>query len=515
MGYENLKEVNAEYGEDWNQVLERLPKQLTLKLSNGETRDVDVTWPSYLNTYRPGEVKIYGRYDLPEDVKGDKPEVSLTIIVAEKPAEPEIITAVGYKAIDSVTVKYGESRAGILEALPNTITLLLSNEKSVDVTVEDWMTSKVNTWAAGTYYAEAQYELPENVTGDKPEVKAEVIVEEKKTPDMALDQQDYYYDENPVITLKNMNFPEKVTVTYLGDYSDKEYTDGVEYRYDKENGTITLFTQRILKRDSGSLSSAERVDLEVNAGDHLKYITVSYKASKSVYAYPTEYEDIETGATVKAEVIGLEKADYDALKLYAGDQELTGIEVTKESVDGEPCTYINIPYAAVKDHLEENGSVALTGKVPGAKAFTLTLSYKQETEAKTLNAEIPETDDGPKYGYPIYPYNEYSSIKININDSELTLDKIKNELQIDMQSEGEKRFTVPSPIDKETDSSKYGYWSVRKTSDGFQVLLPTDQSAGTLKWQIKPGTDNERYVTTIYLKLTGYTETELHVVLMP
>lgn len=93
----------------------------------------------------------------------------------------------GYKAIDSVTVKYGESRAGILEALPNTITLLLSNEKSVDVTVEDWMTSKVNTWAAGTYYAEAQYELPENVTGDKPEVKAEVIVEEKKTPDMALD----------------------------------------------------------------------------------------------------------------------------------------------------------------------------------------------------------------------------------------------------------------------------------------------------------------------------------------
>ena len=61
---------------------------------------MDVTWPSYLNTYRPGEVKIYGRYDLPEDVKGDKPEVSLTIIVAEKPAEPEIITAVGYKAID-------------------------------------------------------------------------------------------------------------------------------------------------------------------------------------------------------------------------------------------------------------------------------------------------------------------------------------------------------------------------------------------------------------------------------
>lgn len=227
------------------------------------------------------------------------------------------------------------------------------------------------------------------------------------------------------------------------------------------------------------------------------------------------YEDIETGATVKAEVIGLEKADYDALKLYAGDQKLTGIEVTEERVDGEMCTYINIPYSAVEDQLDENGSVALTGKVPGAKTFTLTLSYKQETEAKTLNAEIPETDDGTKYGYPIYPYDEYSSIKININDSELTLDKIKNELQIDMQSEGEERFTVPSPIDKETDSSKYGYWSVQKTADGFKVLLPTDQSEGTLKWQIKPGTDYDRYVTTIYLKLPGYTETELHVVLMP
>ena len=118
-----------------------------------------------------GRSKIYGRYDLPEDVRGDKPEVSLTIIVAEKPEVPEIITAVGYKAIDSVTVKYGGSRTGILEALPNTITLLLSNKESIDVTVEDWMTSKVNTWAAGTYYAEAQYELPENVTGDKPEVK--------------------------------------------------------------------------------------------------------------------------------------------------------------------------------------------------------------------------------------------------------------------------------------------------------------------------------------------------------
>ena len=64
------------------------------------------------------------------------------------------------------------------------------------------------------------------------------------------------------------------------------------------------------------------------------------------------YEDIETGATVKAEVIGLEKADYDALKLYAGDQKLTGIEVTEERVDGEMCTYINIPYSAVEDQLD-------------------------------------------------------------------------------------------------------------------------------------------------------------------
>lgn len=311
-----------------------------------------------------------------------------------------------------------------------------------------------------------------------------------------------------------MNFPEKVTVKYLGYYDDKEYTDGVEYHYDKENGTITLFTQQILKRDSGSLSSAERVDLEVKAGDHSKYITVSYKASKSVYAWPNVYEDIETGATVKAVVISLEKADYDALKLYADDQELTGIKVTEEYVNDEMCTYINIPYAAVKDQLDKNGSVALTGKVPGAKTFTLTLSYKHETEAKTLNAEIPETEDGPKYGYPVYPYGQYSSIKININDSELTLDKIKKELRIDMQSEGEERFTVPSPIDEETDSSKYGYWSVQKTADGFKVLLPTDQSEGTLKWQIKPGTDRDRYVTTIYLNLPGYTETELHVVLM-
>lgn len=83
------------------------------------------------------------------------------------------------------------------------------------------------------------------------------------------------------------------------------------------------------------------------------------------------------------------------------------------------------------------------------------------------------------------PYNEYSSIKININDSELTLDKIKNELQIDMQSEGEKRFTVPSPIDKETDPSKYGYWSVQKTSDGFRVLLPTESVRGNVKMAVK------------------------------
>ncbi len=96
------------------------------------------------------------------------------------------------------------------------------------------------------------------------------------------------------------------------------------------------------------------------------------------------YEDIETGATVKAVVISLEKADYDALKLYADDQELTGIKVTEEYVNDEMCTYINIPYAAVKDQLDKNGSVALTGKVPGAKTFTLTLSYKHETEAKNI-----------------------------------------------------------------------------------------------------------------------------------
>ena len=71
-----------------------------------------------------------------------------------------------------------------------------------------------------------------------------------------------------------MNFPEKVTVTYLGYYPDKKYTDGVEYRYDKgEWNDYSVYTAD-LKRDSGSLSSAERVDLEVNAGDHSKYITV-------------------------------------------------------------------------------------------------------------------------------------------------------------------------------------------------------------------------------------------------
>ena len=108
-------------------------------------------------------------------------------------------------------------------------------------------------------------------------------------------------------------------------------------------------------------------------------------------------------------------------------------------------------------------------------------------------------------------YNEYSSIKININDSELTLDKIKMNFRSICRAKGKSVLQLPSPIDKETDSSKVWILECAKTADGFRVLLPTDPVRGTLKWQIKPGTDNERYVTTIYLKLTGYTETELHV----
>lgn len=90
---------------------------------------------------------------------------------------------VSVKEIEEIEVKYGTSKEEVIEKLPTKITLNLSNgtKEEVDVT---WTSEEYAENKAGDYTFAGSYELPEGVTGKKPEVNVKVTVKEEPVPEV-------------------------------------------------------------------------------------------------------------------------------------------------------------------------------------------------------------------------------------------------------------------------------------------------------------------------------------------
>ncbi|GFN35260.1 leucine-rich repeat protein [Tepidimicrobium xylanilyticum] len=94
---EELGAIEVDYGTKIDNV--NLPKKITLYLNDGEKVEVNVIWTSKdYDGNKAGEYKFIGSYDLPEGMAGEKPEISIKVVVKEEleqpkePKEPEFPT---------------------------------------------------------------------------------------------------------------------------------------------------------------------------------------------------------------------------------------------------------------------------------------------------------------------------------------------------------------------------------------------------------------------------------------
>jgi hypothetical protein len=100
---------------------------------------------------------------------GDAEAVAAEAVVI--PAKEVVVETVA--EIEDITVEFGTALEDL--ELPETITLILSNEKTAEVAVT-WTCEDYNGTVAGEYTFVGSYELPEGVTGEKPAATVKVVV---------------------------------------------------------------------------------------------------------------------------------------------------------------------------------------------------------------------------------------------------------------------------------------------------------------------------------------------------
>lgn len=480
----------------------------------GESEKGDKTEKEQIST--PGNAEkapedITNEIDDPKEVD-DKPEADL-----EEAPEVNAITISSWEPVEKMHVAFGEGRRAVIGRLPSKVTVTLSSGNKVEVEVTEW-TGEINTYRQGAYTVKANYELPDGVSGEKPEITAMIEVAPKPAKmEVKLDKKDYDYSEDPILTIANYSGGDSVAVIWNKDVKDVTLTAEKEYRYDEASHTVTLITNQILKRDSGILSSPVSLDITIKVGEQQFLKTILYRAGKNVWANPKEYKNLERKKEARVSLVGLEEEDYVQLQIYVQDKLIQGTKVVKESDNGIENIYAVIPYEPLKDILDKDGAVTLTGRLPKAKDFSFTLSYVQEavpTKLKELDAEVKINDmNGTVDGYPIYAYSESETIKINIKNKALTKAFLEKNLKVEIQSGDHARFTAPTMEEKKVGVFETGHWSISRQVAGNQLRVPTDQTRGHVEYKRKK--DGSVPVTNIFLNLDGYEEKVLKVVVLP
>lgn len=139
------------------------PPTVTLNISDGSTRTINVLYWGEVSTSTVGAKTSYAAYSLPSDISGTAPSISLTVYVVA-----ESLTVTGYVTPNTVTIYAGQT-----PTLPSYVTLNISDGSTRLVSVT-W--SSYNNITVGTQNLTATYNLPTGINGTKPNVVMSLTV---------------------------------------------------------------------------------------------------------------------------------------------------------------------------------------------------------------------------------------------------------------------------------------------------------------------------------------------------
>lgn len=436
-------------------------------------------------------------------------DVEIPIIVKEKVVTPVEKTIVSFDDIPVVELPYGANKNMWVSKMPKVVKANLSDGSKVDLNVKEY-NGYINTWIEGETMAVLDYDLPKGVTGEKKDLKIKVKVLPKPVEmTVELDKSEYYYKDNPVLTIKNFKGSEDdVKVIHNKDYNDVTLKKGEHYTFDSTKNAVILNTDAILKVQNKTLSTNRNIDITISVkGKNLKMITINYLIDKSFYPLYFTFNDIERKDNAKIDMIIDDKSIYGNVKVFSGATPIVGTVVKDEVIDDIENTYLFVPYESVKSLIKDN-ELELTIKCDGYKEYTVTLKYKEDatTVMKNWSVEAVEKEENGKTpkGAPIYEYNQYTTMRIKVT-GDITDAYLKEKLVVKMKSANETEFTVP----------KTGDGAVQiNNRNGLEIRIPTDQVAGEVVWKkdndwedgkpSKEGYDGRHPITKITLELEGY-----------
>lgn len=521
-----IKEVKVdtfevEYGSVWNwdNIKDKLPKKVTLVLNNGENKETTVIWheKSYLNTFKSGESEIAGEITLPQGVKGST-DITLKVIVKEKKAVEEK-KIVSFEKIKDFETENGKAikTAGEDCELPKTFKAKLSDNSTIDISVKSWR-GNVNFWhnesVKKTFVLEADYDLPQGITGDKIKVSLNVIVLPKVVapkPELVLDKESYFYTENPVIYLKN--FPNgRPTVIFHKDTNNttKDVTLQTprDFNWDGPNKIITLKTDAIFKKENKEFTKDETLNITVKRTDFSTNkevsvdVTIHYKKTPRVYANPTNYEfdnsDVKVSMVFDDESI----KNKDKVKFFNGQDEIKILKRTNEYNDdnGTNDDYFYISKDVISKFFKDSvNGIKVVGKCENCKDFFFTITKKGIQNKKITAKAIENEEDGttPIQKIPFCPYGQNHSMRIEVSkENGLTKEFLEKNLSVKIQSVNENEF--------------YGTFTVSEKNGKLIVYVPTDQNLGKIIYknlspeETKEGYDGKFPITKLTLEIPGF-----------
>ncbi|MSS42553.1 leucine-rich repeat protein [Anaerosalibacter bizertensis] len=229
---------------------------------------------------------------------------------------------VSVKEIEEIEVNYGTSKEEVIEKLPTKVTLNLSNgtKEEVDVT---WTSEEYAENKAGDYTFVGSYELPEGVTGKKPEVNVKVTVKEE------------------VITIKEISQIEEIEVNYGTSKEEVIEKLPTKITLNLSNGTkeevdVTWTSEEYDENKVGEYTFIGSYDLpEGVTGEKLEVsVKIIVKEEPVPEVDKAKLEEIINLAE-KIDTDGKAEEDIKALEeaILAGKEILAKEEVTQEEVD--------------------------------------------------------------------------------------------------------------------------------------------------------------------------------------
>ena len=509
-GFEGNDPLEIEKGADWNKEKQKLPKKVKLILSDGTKKEVDVKWYEQgINTFRPGESVIAGEITLPQGVKGST-DITLKVIVKEKKAVEEK-KIVSFEKIKDFETENGKAikTAGEDCELPKTFKAKLSDNSTIDISVKSWR-GNVNFWhnesVKKTFVLEADYDLPQGITGDKIKVSLNVIVLPKVVapkPELVLDKESYFHTENPIITLKNFPFGRPEVIVHKDtNNTTKDVTLKSPQDFDYVGGTnksITLKTDAIFKKANKEFTKDEVLNITIKKADVSVDVTINYKKTPIVYANPTNYEfDNEN---LKIGMVFDDESIKNKVKFFNGQDEISILDRKQEynKDNGTNDDYFYISKDVISGFFKDSvNGIKVVGKCENCKDFFFTIT-KKGIQNKEITAKAIEGEDGSTFiqKIPFCQYGQNHPMRIEVSkENGLTKEFLEKNLSVNIQSVNENSFP--------------GTFTVSEQNGKLIVSVPTDQDLGKIIYknlspeETKDGYDGRFPITKLTLEIPGF-----------